>query len=601
MTAAARGHAPPPTDRLRQEQLDALRRNGPVGCVSALFGAAVLAALVTYLGSLDGSLVAIDRDKAITAGIWVAIMGFEVICHLRLCRAYRRARPAGSAWRGWAPWFVAIGLAEGLTWSLGGLTLMYHTTTIEELLVLLVSTGVAAGSVFAFGSYMPAFYAMFLATMLPYAPWAVSFGDFLHYALAALVTVFSAAIILLARRSNATFIEAVELRFANLDLALDLGREKEAAEKANRAKSSFLAAASHDLRQPIHALTLFVGALRGQRMSAEVRRLVEYVDESATAMEGLFNALLDISRLDAGEVKTYPTSFLIQPMLERIMRDHESEAAAKGLRLVLQPCSAAVETDPILLERILRNIVSNAVRYTDRGRILIGCRRRAGLAIQVWDTGRGIPADQQDRVFEEFVQLGNPERDRAAGLGLGLAIVKHLTALLGCPLKLDSVPGRGSVFTLTVPLAAAAPSPVDSARSTPVATPRRELILVIDDELAIQEGMRQLLAGWGYAVIAAGSGPEILARTADCPTRPSLIICDYRLRGGANGLAVIESLQAEYNDEIPALLITGDTAPDRVAEAERSAFPLLHKPVSNAALQAAIARLVHGVERSLPA
>jgi CheY-like chemotaxis protein len=358
------------------------------------------------------------------------------------------------------------------------------------------------------------------------------------------------------------------------------------------AKSRFLAAASHDLRQPVHALGMFVSALRGREMDVESRRLVEYLDGSVEALDSLFVALLDISRLDAGIVHSRVTSFLIQPLLERVCADHQAEAQAKGLRLVLHPCSAIVHSDAVLVERIVRNIVSNAVRYTDRGRVVVGCRRGARLRVQVWDTGRGIPREQQERVFEEFYQLDNPERDRGKGLGLGLAIVRRLAALLDCPLSMASEPGQGTVFTLSLPVSDATvlvdtpptdPSPISVSAG---------LILVIDDELAIQEAMRSLLTSWGHEVIVAGTGAEMLERIAACTTRPELIICDYRLRGDENGIAVIRQLQSEFNDEIPALLVTGDTAPDRLREAQESGFVLLHKPVPLGKLRAAIGNLV---------
>ena len=285
-------------------------------------------------------------------------------------------------------------------------------------------------------------------------------------------------------------------------------------------------------------------------------------------------------------------AFAIGPVLERLCRDHQEEARAKGVSLVWKRCAAIVWTDPVLIERVLRNLVSNAVRYTDRGRIVIGCRRRgAALAVQVLDTGRGIPLDQQERVFQEYYQLGNPERDRTKGLGLGLAIVRRLTNLLDCKLTVRSRPGRGSRFEVTIPLAQHR-SPVDE-RAAPSASAAlaRGLVVVIDDEPAIRDATTSLLTGWGYDVIAVGSGDEAILRLSACPARPELILCDYRLRDGESGLAVTDRIRSEYNETIPAILITGDTAPDRLAEAKTSGLLLMHKPVSNGKLRAAIVNL----------
>jgi CheY-like chemotaxis protein len=285
-------------------------------------------------------------------------------------------------------------------------------------------------------------------------------------------------------------------------------------------------------------------------------------------------------------------AFRIGPVLERLCQDHLEEAKAKGVSLVWKRCSAIVWTDPVLIERVLRNLVSNAARYTDDGRIVIGCRRRgAAIAVQVIDTGRGIPLDEQKRVFQEYYQLGNPQRDSTKGLGLGLAIVSRLTSLLDCRLTLHSVPGRGSCFEVTIPLAEH-PSPVaESSLVIAPATPAKGLVVVVDDEPAIRDATLSLLTGWGYDVVAVGGGDEAILRLSACPAKPALILCDYRLREGESGLVVIDRIRAEYNETIPAILITGDTAPDRLAEAKASGLLLMHKPVSNGKLRAAIVNL----------
>jgi two-component system, sensor histidine kinase len=247
----------------------------------------------------------------------------------------------------------------------------------------------------------------------------------------------------------------------------------------------------------------------------------------------------------------------------------------------------------VLMERVLRNLVSNAIRYTDQGRVVIGCRRRGdAVSVQVWDTGRGIPSDQQERVFQEYYQIGNPERDRTRGLGLGLAIVRRLTDILQCRLDLCSEPGRGSCFAVTLPVSHEMVDETDLADEAPAGALTRGLVIVVDDEVAILDAMYALLTKWGHNVVAAASGDAAVARLADVPVRPDLIICDYRLRAAENGIEVIERLRSEYNALIPAMLITGDTAADRLAEAKASGLLLLHKPVSNSKLRAAIANLI---------
>ena len=365
----------------------------------------------------------------------------------------------------------------------------------------------------------------------------------------------------------------------------------EVAETANRAKSQFLAAASHDLRQPVHAVGLFVGALRMIAMPPEATKLIDHIEASSQALDGLFAALLDISRLDAGTVAVERSAFPAAPMLERIVREHQDEARGKGLRLTLVETSARLYSDPILIERILRNIVANAVRHSHKGRVLVGCRRKAGgVAIEVLDTGPGVAREHREAIFQEYAQLGNPQRDRAKGLGLGLAIVRRLTNLLGCDLQLRSEVGRGSCFSLTAPLARA---DVSQAATPPVREATAALhVVVVDDEADVRAAMAALLTAWGHSVHLGGSGAEIIAALADCPTRPDLILCDFRLRDEETGTDVIEALRCEYNWQIPAILVTGDTAPERIREASESGLTLLHKPVSSARLHWAISDAV---------
>jgi signal transduction histidine kinase len=346
-------------------------------------------------------------------------------------------------------------------------------------------------------------------------------------------------------RANRAFAQLVRLQIEAEELAEDLQRQKEIAERANLAKSNFLAAASHDLRQPVHALGLFVGALRGLALAKEALPLIDQIESSVNAMDGLFGVLLDVSRLDAGVVAVDRRAVAIRSILARVCADCAPGAEAKGVRLDWVGCSAVVDSDPVLLERIVRNLVSNAVRYTDRGRVLLGCRRAGGdLIVLVWDTGVGIPAGEQERIFQEYYQIGNAERDRAKGLGLGLAIVRRLTALLGAKLTLRSEPGKGSCFAIAVPLATGPASPSEPAERRLTRAPSGRLIVVVDDEASIGEGMAKLLAGWGYDVVAERSGDEAIARLATRRTRPRLVICDYRLRGAENGLDLIDGCAA---------------------------------------------------------
>jgi two-component system, sensor histidine kinase len=575
--------------------IDEQRRRLGVAQVEALFGSILIAtatasatSLFIAAGLISLGYVALGRGLA-----WVLYLHVLGVCNLALRRFYLQSRPVGDRWRAWAIAFTAINCAVGVGfgWATVGLTTAGGVEA--ELAVLFATLCTAAGAIPPFSPYLPAFLFFLLPTTVPFAVASFLSTDPLVHRLGPIsMLVFIGGTGGLGQRANGSFAQLVGLRIQAEELAMDLERQKDIAEQANRAKSMFLAAASHDLRQPVHALGLFVGALRGVAMAPEGRRMLAQIEASITAMNGLFSALLDVSRLDAGVVTVERRPFAIQSVVDRVSRDFVGEADTKGVSLVWKACAAVVDSDPVLVERILRNLVSNAVRYTERGRIVIGCRRRGQeIAIQVWDTGVGIPEHQRALVFQEYYQLGNPERDRSKGLGLGLAIVRRLADLLGCPLTLRSNPGKGSCFEVVMPLAAEntgvrEPSPVE-----PKLAAVTRFVVVIDDEQAVREATSSLLKSWGHCVIAAGSGDEAVERLSTSLIRPDLLICDYRLRGEENGIAVIERLRSEYNEAIPAVLITGDTAPGRLAEAEASGLLLLHKPVPNGKLRAAIANL----------
>lgn len=571
-------------DRIRAEQIRAIYRNTPPGLFVSLMAISVMTGAFVYV---EPSL----RDGAL---IFILVMISQTVARLLLQRTFARVPRPDAEWRRWAKWFSAGTFVGGTTIGAGTMLLLPVGNTELELIALPVIFAITSGAIGAFASFPPAFF-LFLAAV-SWAPilWLFSRGDALHMTMGVLYIMWFFTVAELARRSGLGFLETLQLRFENLDLVADLRREKAAAEEANAAKSRFLAAASHDLRQPVHALSLFVAAAQIQPINPETRSLLDHIDDSVRSLSRLFGGLLDISRLDAGVVEVNRLSFAVRPVIHNVFREFAAQAEEKGLELRMSVPDVAVHSDPLLFERIVRNVVANAVAYTTSGGVLIGCRRRGGaLRLEVWDTGWGIAPAHQEQVFEEFYQVGNPERDRTKGVGLGLAIVKRLTTLLGHRLELRSKPGRGSCFAVELPIAATSDvypvtTQVDALAPVQLGS---GLILVLDDELAIQIGMKSLLESWGYRVLAAGSEQEMLEAIATADEAPRLIICDYRLRENETGTAVVDRLRSEFNDDIPAMLITGDTAPDRIREAEASGLLLLHKPVPNGKLRAAIAHL----------
>jgi signal transduction histidine kinase/CheY-like chemotaxis protein len=571
-------------DRMSAASVDSLYRNVTVGVAASAFAAVVLGVSVVVLGNAS----------VVRGASWATLVCACATLHVSLRWFRERSADANASWLGWGRAFALVALVEGLAWGWAAVTLTASDRYDFQLLAMLSSYAMAGGAVSVFGCHALTLWCFFLPCTVPFAVASLLEGGGEHLAAAALGTVYVFGMGAVGARSHAEFNYGLRLRFDMDELARAFRREKERAEDANLAKSRFLASASHDLRQPVHALSLSMGALKTLSMPDAARELVGHIEQSVEALDSLFTALLDISRLDAGVITPEPQSFAIQPVIDRVCRDHMAEAAAKGVALRRVPCSLHVRTDPVLFERVLRNLVGNAVRYTDRGHVLVGCRRGDAVRVEVWDTGRGIPARLQEVVFEEYFQVSNPGRDRTAGLGLGLAIVRRLTVLLDLTLTLQSDEGAGSVFRLSVPGAEPAIRLPLREPDLPVAM-RGKLILVVDDEAAIQVAMRALLVGWGHQVIAAGSCAEMLDRLAFCPVVPDLLICDCRLRDGEDGIATVARLQSEYNDDLPAILVTGDTAPERLLEARRSGLSLLHKPVEHMRLRRAIDwQLTHG-------
>jgi signal transduction histidine kinase/FixJ family two-component response regulator len=373
-------------------------------------------------------------------------------------------------------------------------------------------------------------------------------------------------------------------------------------EAANQAKSRFIAAASHDLRQPLHALGLFVEQLRGKLSASERAHIIRRIEDALSAMNELFSALLDISKLDAGATTINITVFPAAQLLAHAETTFAGAAREKKLSFKALPSDAWVRSDFILLEQIVFNLITNALRYTRDGGVLVGCRKRGDqLRIEVWDSGIGIPPDQHDKIFGEFYRLGEPDRDRRAGLGLGLAIVDRLCRLLGHPIEVKSTVGKGSVFAVTVPLAPANKRAIEASivpRKQP-SVPDGKLVLVIDDDPLVLEGMSGIFRKWGCRVITADSDSKALKAATEQDDRPDLIISDYYLANGRTGIETIEWLRGELAAEIPAFLISGDTDPATLLEAKAKGFHLLHKPVDPMALRAMFHQAVKPVPRTV--
>ncbi len=380
------------------------------------------------------------------------------------------------------------------------------------------------------------------------------------------------------------------LFLTNLDVT-SLVEAKSEAERANLAKSKFLAAASHDLRQPVQSLVLLLGLVEKQvRDNPKARLTVEKMSGALAGLNGMLTGILDLSRLDAGAIEPETEIVGVGPLLDRLAVEYGPKASARGLRLRVRTADLWVSTDPALFERALRNLIENALRYTPRGGVLIAARRRGGCArIDVIDTGIGVPAEKQAEIFEEFHQLHNPGRDLGQGLGLGLAIVARLAALLGARVEVSSRPGRGSRFSLLHPLAPDARAEEAVAQGEPNEV--RGSVLIIEDNDILRLSLEAMVADWGYAATVAASGEEALTLCSR-GARFDAIVTDYRLGDRLSGVEAALEIERELGRVLPKLVLTGDTAKESLAEIHASGFRYLHKPVSVDVLRRKLAELL---------
>lgn len=373
-----------------------------------------------------------------------------------------------------------------------------------------------------------------------------------------------------------------------------LRKAKEQAERVNVTKTRFLAAASHDLRQPLQSVQSYLGVLSESVSQDNILMVIEKMGNSVLAMRELLDALLDVSRLDSGKVQPDVIDFQIAEIFDAVASRINPLAREKSLGLRILASSCRIRSDRVLLERIVENFVHNAIRYTDSGRIVLGCRRRGEyLRIEVWDTGIGIPNYALETIFEEFTQLHNPARDRRKGLGLGLAIVHRLARILGHHLDVTSIPGKGSMFAVVVPLALGQVQEMQSR--VPIETlicrdKTRGSILLVEDDPAVLESTRLLLRRRGFNVATATSGDEAIVQIKHKFIEPDVILSDYHLPGGETGIDVVRRIRNVVRDDTPAIMLTGDI--EQIGGANVGGVQILHKPIESDKLVTAICRKI---------
>lgn len=570
--------------QVNAEQVRMFYQQLPVATALSVLAAVVLTAILWTVVN-QSALIA-------WATVMLALQGFRAWFFL----PFRVRGIADENYASWGRYLVIATTFSGLMW--GAVSVMFFSASSDEyqtsMIAMIFAVAAVGGPLTA--SYLPSLFGFVVPTLLPIIASSFLVGDWPHLVLSAIGFCVLVGILAVGLKYNRVLAESLRNRFRIQELAgrlqvqnAELQRAREVAESASRAKSQFFAAASHDLRQPLHAMGLFAASLTEKVHDPEALAAAGNIAASVGSLEALFNELLDVSKIDAGGVVPHAHDFTLQAMLDRLAADFAQEAAEKRLQFRLRPCAVRVHSDPLLLERILRNLVSNAICHTEKGGVLIGCRhRRSHLRIEIWDTGVGIANDQQARIFDEFVQLANPERDQRKGLGLGLSIVRRLAYLLGHPIDCDSRVGRGSVFRIDVPLATNAQTdfPVAGAAATAGRGLAGKRIAVVDDQQAILNGMSALLTAWGADVIAGRSTADVLEALRG--QVPDLILADYQMQSGKLGTEAIAEIRMRCCKEVAAIIITGDTSPEGISAARASGFHWLIKPVRPAKLRALI-------------
>jgi signal transduction histidine kinase len=591
--------APPLLALARADQIATLYRSWHRTTASMVLGALILCGVLW------------EQGAAWVMAVWLFAILVNQAWRGVLARAYRRARPAVTDAARWGAYWAVGSTLAGALWGAAAVW-MFPSSPSYQALFIVCQFSVILGGLNLTAVYKPSFYGFVLAALVPLIVRVAVEGDQAHLFTALVLVVVLAFVLAFGHQVNDVLTQSLAMRYENLDLIGELKAQTEAAlaaraaaETANRAKSQFLAAASHDLRQPLHAVGLFAAALAARARDPDVKPLVASIHASLEALEGLFAQLLDLSRLEAGALRPAPAVVPLAPLFARLAADFSPQASAAGLTLRIVPTRLAVESDAVLLERILRNLVANAVRYTRSGGIVLGTRRSAGaVRIDVIDSGVGIGDDDRPRVFDEFVQLAAAPRHHAAGrgMGLGLAIVRRLAALLGHRIELASVPGRGSRFSIVAPRAIL-PRQRPAPPRIPVEPPAGEAqalagrcVVVVDDDPAVVGAMGALFASWKALATGGADADSALAAVAaiDCgaPRRVDLIIADLRLADGRSGIDAIARLRDALGPGTPALIVSGDTSGRAQDEALAAGIRLLLKPVvANALREAAEAAL----------
>ena len=526
---------------------------------------------------------------------WLALLMLLHCAELWSWWKYRHDTSTIEHCREWRLRFIVFALAVGTMWGIAAVC-FFSTDLVYQALLICVILGLSAGAVTMNPVYPPALYSYLAVILLPTIVRVAYEGDTLHLILAAMLTLFTIVIVDSGRHLARTFYISLSQRYENISLVAQLTKEKSRAELASREKSRFLATASHDLRQPLQALMLFSDAMQDAAREPKTKQLSAQIGKSVNALVEMFDELLDVSKLEAGIVEARWQNFELPPLLDRLYVDLIPLANSKKLDFHMPGGDWVVYSDPFLLDRILRNLISNALRYTDQGGVSVDCIKcEEGLRFVVKDTGVGISPEALPHIFEEYYQVDNQHRDRRKGLGLGLAIVRRVENLLGCRVEVTSTPGMGSEFSFVIPLGN---SREQLAQPFGMSLACYDLhgvtVALVEDDFDIRQMLGGLMTEWGCRVFAGEFAEDVMRKISVAGKRPDILVCDYRLPQGMTAVHVIKRLRELWNHEIPSLILTGDTAAEVLQDIHASKAILLHKPISPLRLRAMMYFSLHG-------
>ncbi len=525
---------------------------------------------------------------------WALLVLSSILLRRRLATTFLRRKPPVAEAPQWGRYLSWVSLYSATLWAAAILCFYVPDSVEHQVFVFTLTLTLSIGSLIAGTFWLPASYVFAVPVMGAMGVQLLLTGHLASIALAFFLLSYLLLVTKMARSLHSTVRSEIVQRHKSEALAEALHKKTEEAQQAVLAKSRFLAGASHDLRQPLHTLSLFMDVLKDAKDDAERACIISRLDLSLEALQRLFEALLDVSRLDAGVITPEMEHFDLSGLMRKLAEEFRPAAGDKHLKLKLHATSAVVRSDPLLVERILRNLISNAIRYTEKGGVLLSARMRRGeVLLQVWDTGIGIPVEHQEEVFAEFLQLRGDHRVRSEGLGLGLALVRRLCLLLDLALQLRSEPGNGSVFSIRLPVGDV--SLMIDKRAEPTVHDldlTGRVMLVIDDDTDSLEATQKLLAKWGCRVIIAATVEDAARQSASQNLIPDLLLCDLRLGDGVSGVDAIDTLRHQFGETIPGLLITGETAAESLSRAKESGHHVLQKPIRPALLRTAINRLL---------